>query len=172
MHSAVKLAYNKNLPVRVITSLSNDGTRKRVNKRVLDSEPWTVTFYNENTSVCTLERGLKAPRFVDQFYKVEEPMRREVTTMAFVRSADVRRKVLDRAKGHCEYCDILGFKMANDEIYLETHHIKPLSEGGMDNTSNVTALCPNHHREAHHGKDRHNIFSALEKISSISIQRY
>lgn len=41
--------------------------------------------------------------------------------------------------------------MADGKIYLETHHIVPLSEDGLDTEKNVAALCPNHHREAHHG---------------------
>ena len=39
-------------------------------------------------------------------------------------------------------------------IYLESHHIHPLSEGGADTIENVIALCPNHHREAHFGENR------------------
>lgn len=104
-----------------------------------------------------------APRIdlVDQFslqeMETEETKRRQVTGTAFCRSADVRRQALKRALGHCEYCNDEGFSTANDEIYLETHHIIPLSSDGPDNISNVAALCPNHHREAHHGKNRKKI---------------
>lgn len=98
---------------------------------------------------------------VDQFslqaMETEETKRRQVTGTAFCRSADVRRQVLKRAQGHCEYCGDEGFHTANDEIYLETHHIMPLSSNGPDNISNVAALCPNHHREAHHGKNHKEI---------------
>ena len=41
--------------------------------------------------------------------------------------------------------------MCDGGVYLETHHVIPLSEGGSDTQRNVAALCANHHREAHHG---------------------
>jgi 5-methylcytosine-specific restriction protein A len=44
--------------------------------------------------------------------------------------------------------------MANGKVYLETHHVIPLAEDGPDTESNVATLCPNHHREAHHGEIR------------------
>jgi 5-methylcytosine-specific restriction protein A len=44
--------------------------------------------------------------------------------------------------------------MANGKVYLETHHVVPLHENGEDSVNNVVALCPNHHREAHHGERR------------------
>lgn len=63
----------------------------------------------------------------------------------------VRKNALIRANGKCEWCGESGFVMADGKIYLETHHIVPLSEDGLDTEKNVAALCPNHHREAHHG---------------------
>ena len=44
-----------------------------------------------------------------------------------------------------------GFTMADGRIFLETHHIVPLSEGGNDSAKNVAAVCANCHREAHLG---------------------
>ena len=97
--------------------------------------------------------------YIDQFLlqepiELEEPKRRNVTGTVICRSAEVRRKTLERAQGHCEYCGNKGFKMLNNGIYLETHHVISLSDDGPDNNSNVVALCPNHHREAHHGQYR------------------
>jgi 5-methylcytosine-specific restriction protein A len=51
--------------------------------------------------------------------------------------------------------------MTGGEIYLETHHVVPLSEKGADHERNVAALCPNDHREAHHGERREAIRSLL-----------
>ena len=57
--------------------------------------------------------------------------------------------------------------MGNVKIYLETHHIVPLHEGGDDTSENVIALCPNHHREAHYGEKRNDMRNEmLRKISS------
>jgi 5-methylcytosine-specific restriction protein A len=64
----------------------------------------------------------------------------------------VRDFVLRRARGKCEYCEALGFEMADGSRYLEAHHVISLSSDGPDTVENVIALCPSHHREAHYGK--------------------
>jgi 5-methylcytosine-specific restriction protein A len=51
--------------------------------------------------------------------------------------------------------------MAGGGVYLETHHVVPLSEKGVDHERNVVALCPNDHREAHHGERRDAIRTRL-----------
>lgn len=97
-------------------------------------------------------------QFVDQFNIGSTPggppEKKEVKGYVFVRSEEVRRLALLRAKGQCEWCETPGFETASGSIYLETHHVVPLSEGGPDAVSNVIAICPNHHREAHHAKGR------------------
>ncbi|MGH8672363.1 MAG: HNH endonuclease, partial [Burkholderiales bacterium] len=42
------------------------------------------------------------------------------------------------------------------------HHVAALSEGGADTDDNVVALCPNHHREAHHGARKREMGSKLQ----------
>jgi predicted HNH restriction endonuclease len=60
-----------------------------------------------------------------------------------------------------------GFKTSRGPIYLETHHAIPLSLGGADTPDNVIALCPNHHREAHHGARKDEIYNeAMRCIAS------
>ena len=81
------------------------------------------------------------------------PEKRTGVNSFFVRDAEVRRMVKDRANGRCEFCGKLGFERENDERYVEAHHIIHLSKQGPDTLDNVIALCPNHHREAHYGKD-------------------
>ena len=157
VRDAIKLAYEKNLKVRIIVL---DGKilpkGSKVSKRSLDPVAWAVTAYDLKTGICTLIRGVD--HFVDQFSveqeSLQKPERREVSGQAFVRSLVVRSNVLSRANGKCEWCGDDGFLMADGRIYLETHHIIPLSEEGLDTESNVAALCPNHHREAHHGANR------------------
>jgi 5-methylcytosine-specific restriction protein A len=73
----------------------------------------------------------------------------------------VRDAALCRAKGRCELCKQPGFRMVGGEIYLETHHVIPLSDNGADHVRNVVAVCPNDHREAHHGERREEIRSRL-----------
>ncbi len=127
----------------------------RVKHRLLDPTPWAVTSYDEETGAATLTRGALPERFVDQFSVQPEAEasveRRTVSGMVFVRDPVLRSRTLERAKGACEYCASQGFQMTDGRIYLETHHVVPLSEGGTDTQDNLVALCANHHREAHHG---------------------
>lgn len=59
--------------------------------------------------------------------------------------------------------------MSGGAIYLETHHVVPLSEGGTDLVTNVAALCPNDHKRAHFGSDANFIRAALlSKIAPAS----
>lgn len=68
------------------------------------------------------------------------------------RSAVVRRYVLARAAGICESCGKPApFVTTQGEPYLEPHHIRRLSDGGPDDPRFVGAVCPDCHREIHHG---------------------
>jgi hypothetical protein len=152
---AIKTALKFKLLVRVIILCRKKPTDETASKRGLDPQSWTITNYDWNTGECTLTRGTH--QFADQFAIQEEekkPERRAVLGQAFVRSLTVRSNVLLRANGKCEWCGKLGFKMTDGRIYLETHHVVPLSEDGADIATNVAALCPNHHREAHHGESK------------------
>ena len=73
------------------------------------------------------------------------------TGFVFKRDKNVRKFVLNRAHGRCEYCNELGFELKGGEYYLETHHIISLASQGSDTINNIIALCPNHHRQAHYG---------------------
>lgn len=160
---ALQMALRDNLAIRVIL---NTGIRRdrddpnaeasKVELRALDPEPWSIAAYDAETGAHLLVRGAAPPAFVDQF-SIDadlggEVARREQTGSVFVRKPEVREAVLKRARGRCEHCDKPGFRQANGAIYLETHHIVPLNEGGPDRTDNVIALCPNDHREAHYGE--------------------
>lgn len=67
---------------------------------------------------------------------------------AYILNPQVRTQVLQRANGKCEFGPT-PFQNLSGETYLETHHVISLSEQGADKLTNVTPLCPNHHREAH-----------------------
>ena len=165
MDLAIKEAVRDNLPIRVVVL---EGMRRgvdqpktkasQVEKRLLDPVAWAVTSYDWSTGQCTVTRGAQPDHFADQFSipqeSEEQVEQRAVSGHAFVRSADVRTRVLQRAEGKCEWCAQTGFIMADGRVYLETHHVIPLAESGSDTEGNVAALCPNHHREAHHGANR------------------
>jgi len=165
-------AATEGLPVRVIVldgntrAASADG-KTHVKFRKLDPETWSVTYADRTAAKYVLRRVLVPAKFVDQFdlkVPADGPLTNSlsvVTTRA--RSREVRKFALMRASGRCEYCGSPGFALADGRIYLETHHVVQLSLGGQDNVSNVVALCANHHREAHHGKDADLIKSNLQR---------
>ena len=71
----------------------------------------------------------------------------------YVRDPHVVSDVLERASGTCELCKKPApFNRPTGEPFLEVHHIIGLAEGGADVFGNAVALCPNRHREAHHGE--------------------
>lgn len=157
----LRKAAKNHLPIRVIVL---GGRRRenpkekasRVSTRLLDPISWRITAHNQTTGDYRLSRG--DVKFVDQFSIQNEtglkPKRHKVSGLAWGRSPVVRCKALQRAQGKCEWCGKPGFIMAGGGVYLETHHVVQLSEKGIDAESNVAALCPNHHREAHHGETR------------------
>lgn len=88
-------------------------------------------------------------------------IRRANLAFSYSRSAAVRQAVLRRANGSCECCGNKGFVRPDGTRYLETHHVIALADEGEDAVSNVVAVCPNCHREAHEGADASKIESKL-----------
>jgi 5-methylcytosine-specific restriction protein A len=70
------------------------------------------------------------------------------------RSRAIRVYVLKRADGVCEGCGVdAPFLTGSGRPYLESHHIRSISDAGPDDPLWVGALCPNCHRRAHHSAD-------------------
>ena len=75
-------------------------------------------------------------------------------TVYRARSDVVAEYARARAQGRCERCDRSApFVTPSGEPYLEVHHILRLADDGPDDIFHVAAICPNCHREAHHGFD-------------------
>jgi len=75
---------------------------------------------------------------------------RNISSTTYERNAYVSEYAKRRANGICQLCEKLApFNNKNGEPYLETHHIKWLSKGGLDTIENTVALCPNCHRKMH-----------------------
>lgn len=179
---ALQFALSERLPIRAVLCDGkmrdpNDPHAKAssVTKRMLDPAPWAITSYDQTTGEFIVTRGEEPSRFVDQFMVIKPdaspPEKRSQTVQAFARDSRVRKRALERANGKCEWCNVEGFQMANGGIYLETHHIIPLAEGGLNKDTNVTALCPNHHREAHYGKGRERMREELLKSIAAFVQK-
>lgn len=162
MEEAIAEASRDGLPIRVIVLDGKPGgagadAKSKVTARSLDPEPWAVVSLDPSSGAAVLRRGTHPFRFVDQFSLPRPPDGPASQSRAIVnvrsRSAAVRAYALRRANGRCEYCGEPGFTLCNGSIYLETHHVVSLSNGGPDSVANVVGLCPNHHRQAHYGHD-------------------
>lgn len=81
----------------------------------------------------------------------DRPEKKLSSGTRYARDPHVRKLVESRAKGRCELCGKRGFDRPDGTIYVETHHIISLANDGADRTTNVIALCADHHREAHFG---------------------
>jgi hypothetical protein len=171
LDDALAHAFTRQLPVRIIVG---EGKRSyapgakvasRMRRRVLDPEPWHVEKYDPTTGDVRLTRG--HPQFTDQHGTVDRTpaaKRRVLVGDAWIRDRAVRQSALNRAKGVCELCGQPGFRTANGGVYLETHHVQPLSEDGLDEEQNVVALCANDHRMAHLGETRADLRDRLRSI--------
>jgi hypothetical protein len=84
---------------------------------------------------------------------VRDPRTAEAAVTQVLRNADVKKWVLSQAGGRCECCGSEApFSSADGRPYLEVHHIVRLADRGPDTVDNAVALCPNCHRELHHGQ--------------------
>lgn len=118
------------------------------------STSWDLVYGQEDREATYIRLSL--PPFAnDAINDIDPPppaTRTSVVT-SYARNQNVRDAVVARANGCCEYCGKRAFPKCNDEFYLETHHIIRFADQGADTMTNVIALCPNDHREAHYGRD-------------------
>jgi 5-methylcytosine-specific restriction enzyme A len=185
--SALISCFQKKQPVKVAI-LEGDSADEfelgfdssSVRYRALDEALWYIHRYDMNTGAFRFVRGeflketnnsslteeSRPTEFLDQFSIPDYPTKQDSTVTSYNRSPEVRRAVLLRAAGVCEYCGELGFKMGNGAIFLETHHVIPLAENGFDVEWNVVAICPNDHRRAHYAENKQEIRKLL--IDSLS----
>lgn len=59
---------------------------------------------------------------------------------------NVRKRLIIERGSICQKCSYPG--------YVEVHHIKPVSNGGLDNAENLVLLCEKCHADAHGMKKR------------------
>ena len=91
-----------------------------------------------------------------------QPSTYQSTKRLFARDAAVVAYVLEQADGICECCKKEApFTKDNGEAFLEVHHVKHLADNGSDTISNAVAVCPNCHRELHHGRNKVTVINSL-----------
>lgn len=102
----------------------------------------------------------------------DRPDYKVVQTKQYARDPKVRAAVRARAGGRCEYCGEEGFLCEDGSRYLECHHIIALAKDGADYMSNVIAICPRDHREAHFGVRRDEIErEMISKLEAAELSR-
>jgi|TARA_R100001509_G_C4883009_1_gene220828 hypothetical protein len=85
----------------------------------------------------------------------EKPERVSSSSEVFARDVRVVAYILKEAKGSCEACtNPSPFTKPDGAPYLEVHHLRRLADGGSDTVQNAIAVCPNCHRELHHGRKK------------------
>ncbi len=140
---------------------------------VIDGEPVSRYFDAHVTAVRRLRqvigRGLRTPdavcrvtildaratrlgefvpkRFREAWPTFDEGGRGEVVLSKAERNPALRKSALRRYGAKCQHpdCNVTALHM------LDVHHLDPIAEGQRRTTvEDVTVLCANHHREAHH----------------------
>jgi 5-methylcytosine-specific restriction protein A len=95
--------------------------------------------------------------------EIPETNTRDGKRRYYERSANVRAYVLARSKGVCEACNKPApFLRRDGTPYLEPHHTHLISESGPDHPRWVGAICPNCHREIHHGREGETLNAQLQ----------
>ncbi len=169
-------AFQAHRPVKVVVLGSNMEIKDKDEPpkyRLLDSEDWFVHDYQMQTGRFCLVRSepvkvmvsdAESDKIVDQFLLSNYGDKRDSTTSVYIRNPEVRKAVLTRASGVCELCKEPGFRIKEGLVFLETHHVIPLAENGLDVEWNVVAICPNDHRKAHYAENKDDIRLQLKAI--------
>lgn len=91
-------------------------------------------------------------------------------TQVFVRNPLVVQIARMRAASKCEIpgCTVPSFIAETGANFCEIHHVTPLCEGGEDRIENAICLCPVHHREAHHGKEKLALRAVMRQVRAVA----
>ncbi len=109
-------------------------------------------------------RKLRSSRLVIEPKGEAKPEQVTVKVRRIVRDPRVHAFVMQEAKGKCECCRRKAPFVSDDgNPFLEVHHLKQLAQGGPDTVANAVAVCPNCHRELHHGRGRKKLVARLRK---------
>lgn len=91
----------------------------------------------------------------------ESPDKSVGTRTVYERDPEVKAWVLLNASGICECCNRAAPFATPDGPFLEVHHVWRLADSGPDTVENAVALCPNCHRELHHGVNAPRLIAEL-----------
>ncbi len=76
----------------------------------------------------------------------EPPKRFKSHISRVIRDTATARALKSLYEFRCQICGT-RFEISHDTFYAEVHHVRPLGGGhnGLDTTTNMLVLCPNHH---------------------------
>lgn len=150
-------------PLQTITRLMNSNciqsngnvTTYKGNRFLFDRvSPQTWALLDEEITE-SLTRVIPLVEEQDQAQIVESVLRCRKT------DSNKRQWIIDNFPNKCQRCGQETFYKKNDVMFFEVHHIKPLSEGGEDEITNLSKICPTCHRESHYGKEDKKIYNHL-----------
>lgn len=78
------------------------------------------------------------------------PQQLEALAKRFERDPELTKIIKLLRGGKCQICGF-SFKTKSGDDYAECHHLEHLADSGLDISSNILVLCPNHHRQFHYG---------------------
>ena len=77
-----------------------------------------------------------------------------VTVKYYDRNSTISIELKRKANHTCQICDIPTFKTKDENYYTESHHIHPLSLGGLDISTNIVIVCSNCHKKFDKGNEK------------------
>lgn len=100
---------------------------------------------------------LEGVRKLEEMMKNKLPKEKHIISRYIERGA-IAKKIKQIANYKCSICEKLGngtnsFIKKNGEMYIEAHHVEPVSTGkiGVLSATNLMTVCANHHRQLHYG---------------------
>lgn len=115
---------------------------------IIDSSVYDICYENKIKEIKKMSRK-NLERLVKEKNNVKTSYR-TIKTTTYIRDPYIAEYAKLRADGFCQLCEEKApFYTKNNKPYLEAHHLKWLSKGGIDTIDNVVALCPNCHRKMH-----------------------
>ncbi|MCH5314584.1 MAG: HNH endonuclease [Eubacterium sp.] len=131
-------------------------TNNLLDESFVDSEQKYISNATQKISDKELRKKIK------QFDGI--PRSRMTRAKTYEYNPYVREYAKRRAKGHCQLCGSDAPFYANDQPFLKTYHIVPLSRNGCDNYKNIAALCPNCYEKINILHEDNDIIRIKEKI--------
>lgn len=144
-------------------------------KETIDFDEFQAIVDGQNADTVSgiekLERKMK---------KLKPEVKQRVSS--FIERGRIASEVKKLTNFKCLICEALGenplgFKKANGERYIETHHVEQVStmKKGVFSINNLITVCANHHRQLHYGDstimrqtERHFTFRIDDQLVEVS----